>query len=106
MHLTLLPQRGLPGQPEMTISIAGDTILLDGVTYDLSLVPEGGEGWTEDESPFIPPIRRLGGVLHVQIVARLGDTAQPQQDGPWVVPEATGDVPIPAARTPTTEVAE
>ena len=98
MHLTLTPQQGLPGQPEMTIHVAGDTITIDATPHDLSAVPEGGEGWPEGDTPFVGPITRQGGVLRVQIVARLGDDAAPDQAGPWVINDASGDVVIPAAR--------
>lgn len=105
MHLTLTPQQGLPGQPEMTIHVAGDTITLDGAAYDLSPVPEGGEGWP-DEGPFTGPITRQNGVLHVQIVARLGDTSASDQGGPWVIEAASGSVEIPAARKPEPQEAD
>lgn len=98
MRLTLTPQKGLPMQPDMTIHVDGDVITLDGVAYDLSAVPEGGEGWPEDESPIIAPIRRQNGLLNVQIIARLGALAKPVQGGPWVLEVAKGDVHIPAAR--------
>ncbi len=103
MHLTLSPQAGLPGQPEMTIHVAGDTITLDGVPCDLSAVPEGGEGWPEGETPFAGPIRRIGGVIHATLVARLGETAASDKGGPWVIEDASGDVTIPAARRPIPE---
>jgi hypothetical protein len=103
MHLTLSPQAGLPGQPEMTIHVAGEVMTLDGVPYDLSPVPEGGEGWPEGDTPLIGPIRRINGVIHATLIARLGDTAAPDQGGPWVIPDAEGDVIIPAARKPEPE---
>lgn len=99
MDLTLTPQFGLPGQPEMTIHVAGDTITIDGTPYDLSAVPDGGEGWPEEGTPFIAPITRTNGVLHVTLVARLGDNAAPDQGTePWVIEAASGDVEIPYAR--------
>jgi len=104
VHLTLSPQMGLPGQPEMTIHVAGDVITLDGEAFDLSPVPEGGEGWpdetTSSETPFIGPIRRIGGVIHAALIVRLGETAADDQDGPWVIENAGGDVTIPATRRP------
>ena len=102
MHLTLSPQAGLPGQPEMTIYVAGDTITIDGTPYDLSPVPEGGEATAED-SPFTGPITRQDGILHVTLVARLGDDAAPDQGGPWVIENASGAVIIPAQRKESTD---
>lgn len=96
MKLTLTPQHGLPGQPGMSIHVAGDVITIDGLPYDLGAVPEGGEGWP-DEGPFIGPITRTGGVLNVALIARLGDDAAADQGGPWVI-DAEGDVEITYAR--------
>ena len=106
MHLTLSPQMGLPGQSETTIAVDGDTLILDGTPYDLSAVPEGGEIWPGDDTPFIAPVRRSGGVIHATIIARLDGTAEDDQTGPWVIECAaesgSGPVPvaIPAARKP------
>lgn len=98
MHLTLSPQQGLPRQPEMTIHVANDVITIDGTAHDLSAVPEDGEGWPEEGSPFLAPITRTGGVVHVMLVARLGDDVAPQQDGPWIIEKASGAIIIPAQR--------
>jgi hypothetical protein len=101
MHLTLSPQFALPGQPEMTIHVSGDVITIDGDAADCSDIPEGGEGWTDFDTPFIGPIRRIDGVIHATLVARLGDTAASDQpNSPWVIPDADGSVAIPAARKP------
>ena len=102
MHLTLSPQVGLPGQPETTLHVAGDVITIGGVPHDLSPIPEGGEGDWPD-SPFIGPIRRIGGVIHATVLVRLGDTAaddQPADPAHWVLSAASGAVTIPAARKP------
>ncbi|MCC5955670.1 MAG: hypothetical protein JJU07_06170 [Natronohydrobacter sp.] len=106
MHLTLPPQQGLPGQPEMTIHVAGDILTIDGTAHDLSVVPEGGEGWPEGDSPFLGPITRQGGVIHCTLVTRLGDDAAPDQGGPWVIGDADGAVAIPALRKAEAEQAE
>lgn len=104
MDLTLTPQFGLPDQPAMTIHVAGDTITIDGTAYDLSAVPEGGEGWPEGEAPFVGPITRQNGVLCLTVAARLGPDAAPDQSAePWVIENVTGDVTIPFARMEVTE---
>ncbi len=102
MHLTLSPQAGLPGQPETAIHVAGEVLTVDGKPWNTVDVPEGGEGVFDDpDSPFIGPIRRIGGVIHATVLVRLGDTAADDQpDSPWVIPNASGDVTIPAARKP------
>lgn len=102
MILTLSPQRGLPGDPETVLSVAGDVLTIDGTDYDLSAIPEGGEGEWPD-SPLVGVITRQSGVIHATVLVRLGDTAAPDQpDSPWTV-EADGPVTIPAARKPEPE---
>ena len=100
MKLTLSPQAGLPGQPETTLHVAGDVLTINGTPYDLSPVPEGGEGeW--DDSPITGKITRQDGTLHVTVRVALGDDAesnQPADPAHWVVPDASGDVEIPALR--------
>jgi hypothetical protein len=103
MHLTFSPQAGLPGQPETTIHVTGDVLTIDGTAYDLSPVPEGGEGWPDEEAIFEGPIRRVDGVIHATIRVRLDDTAaadQPPDPAHWIVPNAEGGVTIPATRKP------
>ena len=102
MHLTLSPQMGLPGQPETALHVAGDVLTIDGTPFDLSPVPESGEGWP-DEGPFIGPVRRIGGILHATVVVRLDATAadeQPTDPAHWTVAEADGVVTPPAERKP------
>lgn len=98
MHLTLSPQVGLPGQPETTLHVLGDVLTIDGVSHDLSPVPEGGDGeWPG--SPIIGRITRQGGVIHATVLVQLCDTATSDQPGsPWVIPDAEGEVTIPAVR--------
>ena len=100
MHLTLSPQAGLPGLPETVIHVAGEVLIIDSVPYDLSPVPEGGEGDWPD-SPITGPIRRIGGVVHATVLVRLGETAaddQPLDPAHWAIPNANGAVAIPALR--------
>lgn len=103
MHLTLSPQAGLPGAPETTLHVSGDILTVDGTPYDLSAVPEGGDGEWPD-SPIIGKITRQGGTIHATVRVVLGDTAASDQpDSPWVIPNASGDVTIPAVRRPEPE---
>ena len=100
MNLTLIPQLGADGDAEMRIFIDGDALEVDGVRYAMSDVPEGGEYVPDLTAPFVRPIRRVDGIIHVTIIARLGADAALEQDGPWLVTAASGRVAIPALRQP------
>ena len=109
MHLTLSPTRGLPGQPETTLSVSGDVLTCDGVAYDLSAVPAGGEAIPEGGHPFIGRITRQSGEIHATVHVVLGDDAasdQPTDWSHWTVTVASGPVTIPAIRKPVEEVIE
>jgi hypothetical protein len=98
MNLTLIPQLGADGDPEMAITVDGDVVTIDGVPYDFASVPDGGEHLPDLTAPFVCPIRRVDGVIHATIIARLGADAAMEQDGPWLVNAASGQVVIPALR--------
>lgn len=102
MKLTLSPVAGLPGAVDTTASVSGDVVTVNGVPYDLSAVPEGGEGAPSGEHPFIGTISREDG----QVVATLRwlydlDAAAAQQgDATTTVVVSGGQVPSPIkART-------
>lgn len=108
MHLTFSPQAALPGQPETTLHAEDDVLVVDGVHYDLSSVPEGGEGWPEEGSvhPFVGCIRRIDGVIHAVVRVQLGSSAtdnQPDEPAHWVMSDARRDIVIPALRKPETQ---
>ena len=108
MKITLSPMRGLPGQPATKLHVAGDVLTIDGTPYDLSSVPEGGEGEWPD-SPITGKITRQDGTLHVTVRVVLGDDAesnQPTDPAHWVIENASGDVAIPALRKPEPEAEE
>jgi len=106
MKLTLTPTRGLPGQPETQITVSGDTITVDGVAYDLSPVPEGGEAVpvAGSDHPFVGKITRQGGVIACAVRVMLGDDATPDQPvdpGHWSLIASDGPVALPAERKET-----
>ncbi|MDH4541082.1 MULTISPECIES: hypothetical protein [Sulfitobacter] len=105
MKLTLLTQGCAIDQEETTASVSGDVITVDGVEYDLSPVPEGGEAKPDGESPFRGKITRKDGVIHANILWRFDTTtAEPDQGTELPVVQITsGDVPDPIARLPEPE---
>lgn len=101
MRLQLIWAWAADGQPETTLSVAGDELTHDGVAYDLSAVPEGGEGIPAGQHPFAGPIRRIGGVIHASVITHLGLTAaadQPTDPAHWLVDVPAGPVTLPAIR--------
>jgi hypothetical protein len=100
MILKLHPQVGRQGAPATEIVVAGDTVTVDGVSYDLSAVPEGGRATPKGEHPFVGSIGRAGGELSVELTVTLPPNADPVQPvGPahWTVTVPSGSVSIPAA---------
>jgi len=97
MKLTLLPQRGLPGQLETEISVLGDVLIFGIEVYDFSSIPEGGT-FSPEVFPFIGDVSRKEGVIECTFVVQLGQTAESAQGGPWVIEGASGVIEVPAIR--------
>lgn len=107
MQITLSPCRGLPGQPETTLSVAGDVLTVDGSAFDLSAIAEGDVATPLGEHPFVGTIARAAGVIRCTVPVILGDDADPNQpDSPWVVTAGDGPLIIPATRIRQTVVEE
>lgn len=102
MHIEIVPVAAAPGNSETVLDVAGDTLIYDGISYDLSAVPEGGEATPEGEHPFIGTITRIDGVIHARVRA-LYDAAtaephQPDDMAHWTIPDAEGPVSLPVVR--------
>ena len=105
MKITCICIAGLPGQPETTASVNGDTLTVDGVAYDLSSVPEGGFAEPQGDHPFAGRIERTGGVLNLSLRWSYdAATAEPiQPDEPPVLTVSAGPLSDPITRLPQTE---
>ena len=100
MILTLIPQWG---RPEAVLSVSGDVLTVNGTAFDLSSIPEGGEGEITpapgQDHIFLGTVTRVNGVIHATIIAHVGpDAATVQPEAPWVVTAGDGPVSIPAQR--------
>lgn len=102
MHITFICSAGLPGLPETSASVVGDTLTVDGAEYDLSAVPEGGFAEPSGDHPFVGRISRSGGVLSLSLRWRY-DLATAEAHQPSVAPVlivVAGAVPDPITRKP------
>ena len=105
MKLTLSPVAGLPGANETLASVAGDVLTVDGIAYDLSSVPEGGEATPEGtDHPFVGTITRQAGEIVAAIRWTYGDDAarnQPTDPAYWTADLSDGPVPSPIVKETT-----
>ena len=88
-------------------SVSGSALTVNGVSYDLSGIQEGGASRPTGDHPFIGPITRTDGVLHLAIIWHFdATTAEPIQGAEYPVLTVTsGDVPDPVKRKPVEEPA-
>lgn len=65
--ITIRPQAGLPGAEDDTASVAGAVLVHNGTSYDLSGIPDGGDGIPSGAHPFASRIVRDGGTLRYEL---------------------------------------
>lgn len=105
MILTFIPQWG---RGDGAWRVQGDVLEINGVPWDFSAIPEGGEAEISpgagDDHIFIGPVRRIGGTIHTTLIGWVGDDV-PQAVNPagWTLDVADGPVTLPVIRE---EVAE
>ena len=104
-HLTLSPVR--TSRP-IAYAVEGDVLIVDGVPFDLTPLPEGaslpraalGEGGDPPDW-LLSPIERRGGALHLTILVGLGPDAGEAARHPVPVGMLRdGPVPLPPAGYP------
>jgi len=97
MNITFSPQVS-PQKSQTSVEVSGDTLIFEGVFYDLSSVPDGGEAEPQGEHPFVGKITREGGVVNVKVVVNPPDNAsdsQPKDVNHWKFNNVGGVVEIP-----------
>lgn len=101
MQITFSPMRGLPGEAETAVSVAGDVLTVDGTDHDFSALTDGDT--TDPGDPFVGEVTRTGGDIVCTLRVSLGDAAEPKQStdpADWLVTATSGAVTIPALRKP------
>lgn len=106
MKITISPVAKTPDQSETRITVAGDILMVDGISYDFSALPEGGEDSPRPEGdagrPILGPVTRMDG--EIQVAVRYyydGVTAAPDQPANLVAMDlSSGALPDPILRRP------
>jgi hypothetical protein len=100
MRITLIPQRGLPGQSTPAVTKAGDKLTIVSEEFDFSSLPEGadlpGEAvpcqWIHDGYP----VTRIDGEIHLTMLLWHGPNPETWQIDPAPlidVPDGPVDLP-------------
>jgi hypothetical protein len=100
MKLTFIPQFG---RPEAEHFVSGETLTINGKSFDLSGITESQEVTLHpadgEDHIFVAPVKRVDGVIHATVIAWLGDDADLRQpDAPWVLDVSDGLVVLPVLR--------
>jgi hypothetical protein len=100
MKIILSP---IASDTDTIVSVDGLTITVDGIAYDLSVIPEGGDAQPGEGEPFIGTITRE----QVTIIYKYNDaTAEPEQSTDWAdytFIDPVGEIPSPIVRKPEPE---
>ena len=95
MHITLAPQRS---DDTLTVSKSGDTLTINGTTYDFSVIPEGATLPAEavDCAFVTDKIERINGVLHLTLILPHGANASEAARFPQpIIDPADGPLELP-----------
>ena len=67
MHITLIPQRR---DDDLAVSKQGDTITINGIAYDFSVIPDGATlpASAVDCGFITGNVERINGVLHISLI--------------------------------------
>ena len=87
-----------------TVSLSGLVLTIDGVEYDLSIIPEGGQAEASEGSPFIGTVTRDSVTIRYEYESL---KAEPNQSANWTdytFEVVQGEVPCPIKWKPEPEV--
>lgn len=86
-----------------TVSINGLVLTIDGVDYDLSIIPEGGQAEASEDSPFIGTVTRDSVTIRYEYDSMKAEPDQSTNWDDWTFFVESGDVPCPIKWKPEPE---
>ena len=85
------------------VSISGLVLTIDGVEYDLSIIPEGGQAEASKGSPFIGTVTRESVTIRYEYESAKAEPDQSTNWADWTFFIESGDVPCPIRWKPESE---
>ena len=86
-----------------TVSISGLVLTIDGVEYDLSIIPEGGQAEASEDSPLIGTVTRDSVTIRYEYDSAKAEPDQSTDWADWTFFVESGDVPCPIKWKPEPE---
>ena len=94
MKITLSP---FESNKTTKVSVSGEVIIVNGVDFDLSSIPDGGQ--VEAIFPAVATIKRVNGVIEITILYQydkpLAEPMQSTNEADYIVDCVSGEVPSP-----------
>lgn len=87
-----------------SVSVNGLDVTVDGVDYDLSIIPEGGEAEASEASPFIGTVTRDTVTIRYEYDSQLAEPHQSKDWADYTFDVVAGDVPCPIKWKPEPEI--
>jgi CO/xanthine dehydrogenase Mo-binding subunit len=92
MKITLSP---VGGNTTTIVEVDGLVVKVDGVPYDLSVIPEGGEAQGQEDSPFIGTVTRDACTIFYKYDLERAEQMQSVDPADYVFEITSGEVPCP-----------
>lgn len=100
MKIILSP---VSGYKTTTASLSGLVLTIDGVEYDLSVIPEGGQAEASEDSPFIGTVTRESVTIRYEYNSVKAEPDQPTNWADYTFEVVDGEVPCPIKWKPEPE---
>lgn len=78
-----------------SVSVSGLALTIDGIEYDLSIIPEGGQAEASEDSHFIGTVTRDSVTIRYEYDSSKAEPNQSTNWDDWTFFVESGDVPSP-----------
>jgi hypothetical protein len=102
MEIMKISLKAIASSKTTQMSVNGEIVTVDGVEFDLSVIPNGGQ--VEGELPALGLIKRVAGVIELTVLyhydSELAELNQSTNEADYIVEVISGEVPSPIAWLP------